>query len=162
MDKFPITKSGLKKLGSELGECKIVKRDEIKKAIEEAREFGDLSENAEYHEAKREQGLNEGKIADLEAKYERRDVIDISSLSGGEVKFGATVTLMDCNTEKEVVYTILGEYEADISKRRVSYLSPIARALIGASVGDFVSYEDPMERENSYQILSIKFVDIEI
>ena len=123
--------------------------------------MGDLSENAEYHAAREQQSFAEGRILELEDKVARAEVIDISKLSGDSVKFGATVNLIDDETEEAVTYIIVGEYEADISKHRISISSPLARALIGKTVGDLVDVTTP-GGTRSYEILSVEFKDFNI
>ena len=125
--------------------------------ISEARAHGDLSENAEYHAAKEAQSLNEGRIAELEDKLSRAEVIDVSKLSGSTIKFGATVTVVDEDTEEEKAYQIVGESEADVKSGRVSLTSPIARALIGKKAGDTVEVKTPGGGK-SYEILKVAFV----
>lgn len=131
MDKIPMTAGGFQALTEELRHRQQVERQRIIQAIAEARAHGDLSENAEYHSAKEQQSLNEGRIAELEDKVSRAEVIDISKLSGSTIKFGATVKLIDDDTEEEKVYQIVGDSEADVKGGKVSISSPIARALIG-------------------------------
>ena len=156
MEKIPMTSAGYKALEEEIKFLKSVERPRIIKAIAEARAHGDLSENAEYHAAKEQQGLNESRVAELEDKISRADVIDVSKLSGDSVKFGATVTLVDEDTEEEVVYQIVGEVEADVKQGRVSVTSPIARALIGKTEGDSVEVNTPGGGK-SYEILNVEF-----
>lgn len=151
-----MTAEGYKSLEDEIKFLKSVERPRIIKAIAEARAHGDLSENAEYHAAKEQQGLNESRVLELEDKISRAEVIDVSKLSGTTVKFGATVTLADEDTDEEVKYQIVGEIEADVKKGRVSITSPIARALIGKSVGDSVEVNTPGGGK-SYEILKIEF-----
>ena len=151
-----MTAEGYRSLEEEIKFLKSVERPRIIKAIAEARAHGDLSENAEYHAAKEQQGLNESRVAELEDKISRAEVIDVSKLSGTTVKFGATVTLADEDTDEEVKYQIVGEIEADVKKGRVSITSPIARALIGKSVGDSVEVNTPGGGK-SYEILKIEF-----
>jgi transcription elongation factor GreA len=151
-----MTAEGYKSLDEEIRFLKSVERPRIIKAIAEARAHGDLSENAEYHAAKEQQGLNESRVLELEDKLSRAEVIDVSKLSGTTVKFGATVTLVDEDTEDEVKYQIVGEMEADVKKGRVGITSPIARALIGKSVGDSVEVNTPGGGK-SYEILKINF-----
>ena len=141
----------------ELKRLKSVERPKIIKAIAEARAHGDLSENAEYHAAKEQQGLNEGRVAELEDRLSRAEVIDIKKLSGETVIFGANVSLIDEDTEDEVVYRIVGEYEADASAGLISISSPIARALIGKSEGDSVEVSTPGGGK-SYEITGISFI----
>jgi len=143
MRRQPITPFGYRKLKAELREFKEVKRPANVRAIEEARAHGDLSENAEYKYAKEEQGKIAGRIQQLETQLALAQVIDPGTLSGERVVFGATVTLFDINSEEDVVYTIVGGAEADISKGRLSIDSPIARALIGREIGDEVSVQTP-------------------
>lgn len=156
MDKFPMTASGHAALEAELKRRQQEERPRIIQAIAEARTHGDLSENAEYHAAKEAQSINEGRIADLEDKLSRAEVIDVSKLSGDTVKFGATVTLTDEDTEEKKKYQIVGENEADVKSGRVSITSPLARALIGKRVGDTVEVNTPGGGK-SYEILKIAF-----
>jgi transcription elongation factor GreA len=137
-DTFPLTPSQMERLKAELDHLKRVERPKISQEIGAARELGDLSENFEYHAAKDRQGMIEAKIRVLEDKASRAQVIDPSKLSGDRVVFGATVSLMDIDTDDEMTYSIVGEYEADISKGEISIASPVARALIGKEVGDEV------------------------
>ena len=156
MEKLPITAAGHAALVEELRRRQQEDRPRIIQMIAEARAHGDLSENAEYHSAKEQQSLNEGRIAELEDKIARADVIDVSKLSGDRVKFGATVTLIDEDTEEEKKYQIVGETEADVKSGRVSITSPIARALIGKTVGDTVEVNTPGGGK-SYEILKVAF-----
>lgn len=156
MDKFPITQQGYEKLEKEIKQLKYVERPAIIEAIATAREFGDLSENAEYHAAREKQGFIEGRILDLEGKFSRAEIIDTSKLSADSVKFGATVKLIDDDTEEESTYHIVGEYEADISKKRISTQSPLAKALIGKSIGDIVEVTTP-KGGKAYEIVEISF-----
>jgi transcription elongation factor GreA len=156
MDKFPMTAAGHLALEDELKRLQQIERPRIIQAIAEARSHGDLSENAEYHSAKEAQSLNEGRIAELEDKLSRAEVIDISKLSGGTIMFGATVTLVDEDTEEEKTYQIVGENEADVRSGRVSITSPTARALIGKKVGDSVEVNTPGGGK-SYEILKVAF-----
>ena len=156
MDKIPMTAGGYAALEAELKRRQQEERPRIIQAIAEARSHGDLSENAEYHAAKENQSLNEGRIAELEDKLSRAEVIDVSKLSGDTVKFGATVTLMDEDTEEEKKYQIVGESEADVKLGKVSISSPIARALISKKVGDTVEVNTPGGGK-SYEILKIAF-----
>jgi transcription elongation factor GreA len=157
MDKVPMTAAGYAALDTELRHRQQTERPRIIQAIAEARSHGDLSENAEYHAAKESQSLNEGRIADLEDKLSRAEVIDVSKLSGSTIKFGATVTLIDEDTEEEKAYMIVGEPEADAKNGRVSIASPIARALIGKKAGDTVEVKTPGGGK-SYEILKVAFV----
>jgi transcription elongation factor GreA len=143
MDKVPMTAEGYNSLMDEVKLLKSVERPRIIRAIEEARAHGDLSENAEYHAAKEAQGWNETRVAELEDKISRADVIDVSKLSGDTVMFGAKVTLIDEDTEAKMVYQIVGDSEADVKKGRLSISSPIARALIGKKKGDSVDVATP-------------------
>src|SRR5213082_3176578 len=143
MEKVPMTSLGYAALEDELKKRQSVERPRIIEHIAEARSHGDLSENAEYHAAKEEQSHNEGRIAELEDKLARADVIDISKLSGDTIKFGATVTLIDEDTDKKQVWKIVGEPEADAKKGRISITSPLARALIGKAKGATVEVVTP-------------------
>jgi len=157
VDKVPMTVAGYAALEAELKRRQQEERPRIIQAISEARSHGDLSENAEYHAAKESQSLNEGRIAELEDKLSRAEVIDVSKLSGATVKFGATVTLIDEDTEEEKVYQIVGEAEADVKSGKVSITSPIARALIGKKVGDSVEVNTPGGGK-SYEVLKVAFI----
>jgi len=156
MEKVPMTIEGFTLLESELQRLKAVERPRIIQAISEARAHGDLSENAEYHAAKEQQGYNEAKVAELEDKLSRADVIDVTKLSGDSVKFGATVQLVDEDTDEKVTYRIVGEYEADVKKGKISITSPIARALIGKKKGDSVEVSTP-KGARAYEILKVGF-----
>ncbi len=157
MEKIPMTGKGFAALEVELKHRQQQERPRIILAIQEARAHGDLSENAEYHSAKEAQSHNEGRIADLEDKISRADIIDISKLSGNTVKFGATVTLLDAETEQKKVYQIVGEVESDVKAGRVSIGSPIARALISKKVGDAVEVNTPGGGK-TYEVIKIAFV----
>ncbi len=157
MDKVPMTVPGYAALEAELKRRQQEERPRIIQAISEARSHGDLSENAEYHAAKESQSLNEGRIAELEDKLSRAEVIDVSKLSGATVKFGATLTLIDEDTEEEKVYQIVGESEADVKSGKVSITSPIARALIGKKVGDTVEVNTPGGGK-SYEVLKVAYI----
>ena len=152
-----MTATGLKSLEDELNQLKNVDRHEIIKHIAEARAHGDLSENAEYHAAKEKQSFIEGRVIELEDMIGRADVIDVTKLSGNTVKFGATITLVDEDTDEKKKYQIVGDHEADIKKGRISISSPIARALIGKSKGDSVEVAAP-GGARSYEILKVEFV----
>ena len=156
MEKVPMTAGGYSALEAELRRLTVEERPRIIQAISDARTHGDLSENAEYHAAKEAQSLNEGRIAEIEDKISRAEVIDVSKLSGDTVMFGAKVKLIDEDTEEEKVYQIVGDVEADVKEGRVSISSPIARALIGKSVGDSVEVTAPGGARN-YEILDIRF-----
>jgi transcription elongation factor GreA len=157
MEKFPITAAGHSALFAEVQRLQQVERPRIIQAIAEARGHGDLSENAEYHAAKEAQSLNEGRIAELEDKLQRAEVIDVSKLSGSTVKFGATVTLVDEDTDEKKVFQLVGESEADVKSGRISITSPTARALIGKKPGDSVEVNTPGGGK-SYEILKVAFV----
>jgi transcription elongation factor GreA len=143
MEKIPMTAAGYAALEKEIKHCQQVERPRIIQHITEARTHGDLSENAEYHAAKEMQSHNEGRIAELEDKLARAEVIDVSKLSGDTVKFGATVTLIDEDTDEKKVWQIVGEPEADAKSGRISITSPLARALIGKSKGAQVEVVTP-------------------
>jgi len=155
MDKIPLTRAGFDKLDAELKHLKSVERPAIIRAISEAREHGDLSENAEYHSAKEKQSFIEGRVKELEGVISLADIIDPSKLSGA-VKFGAHVQLVDEDTDEEKTYQIVGEYEADIENGRLNIKSPIARALIGKDEGDSVEVRTPGGIK-SYEILEIVY-----
>ncbi|WP_306120187.1 MULTISPECIES: transcription elongation factor GreA [unclassified Roseitalea] len=157
MNKVPMTRHGHAQLQEELRWRTHEERPRIIEAIAEARAHGDLSENAEYHAAKEAQGHNEGRISELEGLLSRAEVIDISSMSGEVVKFGATVTLIDEDTEEEKRYQIVGDQEADVKAGKISISSPIARALIGKTVGDSVEVLAP-GGAHSYEIDGVEFV----
>jgi transcription elongation factor GreA len=152
-----MTASGYKALEDEINHLKNVERHEIIKLIAEARAHGDLSENAEYHAAKERQAFIEGRVIELEDKLGRADVIDVSKLSGSTVKFGATITLVDEDTDEERKFQIVGDHEADAKNGRISVSSPIARALIGKAKGDSVEVAAP-GGARSYEILKVEFV----
>lgn len=155
MDKIPLTRAGFDKLDAELKHLKSVERPTIIRAISDAREHGDLSENAEYHSAKEKQSFIEGRVKELEGVISLADVIDVSKLSG-TIKFGASVKLVDEDTDEEKTYQIVGEYEADIESGKLNMKSPLARALIGKDEGDSVEVRTP-GGVRSYEILSIHF-----
>lgn len=154
MDRIPMTPKGHNALIEELKDLKSVERPNIIAAIAEAREHGDLSENAEYHAAKEKQSFIEGRIQELEDKLARAQVIDPKKVAGDTVKFGATVTLMDEETEEESVYQIVGEDEADVAKGKISITSPIARGLIGKEEGDTAEVMAPGGAK-SYEIVTL-------
>lgn len=156
MEKFPMTRAGFSMLEAELKNLKSVERPSVIQAIAEARELGDLKENAEYHSAREKQGFIEGRIKELEGVIGLADVIDPTSLSGA-VKFGATVTLVDEDTDEEKTWQIVGEHEANVEAGLLNIKSPIARALIGKEDGDSVEVRTP-GGQKSYEILEIKFV----
>lgn len=157
MDNVPMTNRGYTLLKDELSRRQRIERPRIIAAISEARAHGDLSENAEYHAAKEEQSHNEGRIMELEDALARAEVIDIVSLASDVVKFGATVLLIDEDTEEEKTYQIVGDLEADVHQGRISISSPISRALIGKSVGDTVEVNAPGGLR-SYEIMDIKYI----
>lgn len=157
MDKHPMTKTGAERLRAELTELKTVKRPAVIAAISEARAHGDLKENAEYHAAREQQGFIEGRIKDIEAKLSHAQVIDVASLSaGGKVVFGATVVLLDLNTNEEKIYQIVGVDEADLKHGKISVTSPVARALIGKIEGDEVALEAP-GGTHEFEILEVRY-----
>ena len=157
MERIPMTAAGYKALEDEVNHLKNVERHEIIKAIAEARAHGDLSENAEYHAAKERQGFIEGRVMELEDQIGRADVIDVSKLSGATVKFGATVTLVDEDTDEKRKYQIVGDVESDVKRGKISLSSPIARALIGKGKGDTVEVSTP-GGTRSYEVLKVEFV----
>jgi transcription elongation factor GreA len=156
MEKIPMTRAGYDVLDDELRTLKSVERPTVIKAIAEAREHGDLSENAEYHAAREKQSFVEGRIKELESILGRAEVIDTARLSGS-VKFGATVTLVDEDTDEERTYQIVGEAEADLERGLLNIRSPLARALIGKDAGDSVEVRTP-GGDKTYEIVSIRFV----
>ncbi len=157
MQKTPMTLAGAEKLRAELQELKTVKRPAIIQAIAEAREHGDLKENAEYHAAREQQGFIEGRIKEIEAKLSNAQIIDVASLdAGGKVVFGATVVLLDLNTDEEKTYQIVGEDEADIKENKISVSSPIARALIGKEEGDEITLQAP-GGTHEFEILEVRY-----
>ena len=151
-----MTAEGYRALDDQLKQLKSVERPNVIAAISEAREHGDLSENAEYHAAKERQGWIEGQIAEIEDKISRAQVIDVSKLSGDQVKFGATVTVVDEDTEEEGTYQIVGEPEAAVKAGKISIASPIARALISKEVGDVVEVNTP-GGVKAYEILKVEW-----
>jgi transcription elongation factor GreA len=157
MERIPMTAWGYKSLETELDTLKNVERPSIIRAIAEARAHGDLSENAEYHAAKERQSFIEGRVIELEDLIGRADVIDVSKLSGAAVKFGATVTLADEDTNEKRKYQIVGDHEADAKRGRISISSPIARALIGKVKGDTVEVAAP-GGARSYEILKVEWI----
>lgn len=156
MEKIPVTPRGYKAMEAELKQLKSVDRPAVIRAIAEAREHGDLSENAEYHAAREQQSHIEGRVKELEGLISLADVIDVTKLKGS-IKFGATVTLLDEDTDQERTYQIVGEPEADIEKGLLNIKSPIARALIGKEQGDSVEVNTPGGGK-SYEILSVKYI----
>jgi len=157
MQKHPMTLKGAEKLRAELSELKTVKRPAVIAAIAEARAHGDLKENAEYHAAREQQGFIEGRIKDIEAKLSHAQVIDVTSLdAGGKVVFGATVVLLDLNTNEEKTYQIVGVDEADLKDGKISVTSPVARALIGKIEGDEVALEAP-GGTHEFEVLEVRY-----
>ena len=156
MDKIPMTAAGYAALESELKQCQQVERPRIIQQITDARSHGDLSENAEYHAAKEAQSLNEGHIAELEDKLARAEVIDVSKLSGDTITFGATVTLIDEDTDKKSIWQIVGEPEADAKKGRISVTSPLARALVGKKKGAQVEVVTPGGAK-AYEVMKVEW-----
>jgi transcription elongation factor GreA len=157
MEKIPMTAAGHAALESELKRRMAVERPRIIELISEARGHGDLSENSEYHAAKEAHGINEGRIAELEDQLSRAEIIDVSKLSGSKtIKFGATVTLVDEDTDEKKKYQIVGDVEADVKEGKISISSPIARALIGKTKGDTVEVAAP-GGAHSYEVLDVKY-----
>ena len=157
IEKIPMTAAGYAALEAEFRRRTSEERPRIIEAIADARSHGDLSENAEYHAAKEQQSHNEGRIAELEDQLSRAEVIDVSKLSGSSIKFGAKVTLVDEDTEEQKMYQIVGDMEADVKEGRISISSPIARALIGKSVGDTVEVTAP-GGSRSYEVVRVSYV----
>ena len=156
MEKIPMTAGGHAALESELKRRVAVERPRIIELIAEARGHGDLSENAEYHAAKEAHGHNEGRILEIEDQLSRAEIIDVTKLSGKTIKFGATVTLVDEDTEQKKKYQIVGDVEADVKEGRISISSPISRALIGKAKGDTVEVAAP-GGARSYEIIDVKY-----
>jgi len=156
MNKVPMTTNGFATLKEELRWRQQEERPRIIEAIAEARGHGDLSENAEYHSAKEAQSLNEGRVGELEDLIARADVIDVTKLSGDKIKFGATVVVVDEDTEEKKTYQIVGDQEADVKSGRISISSPIARALIGKEVGDAIEVNAP-GGARGYEIVELRF-----
>ncbi len=155
-DKMPMTAEGLTNLEDELRHLRSTARPEVIRAIAQAREHGDLSENAEYHAARDRQSFIEGRVGELEDKIARAEVIDVSKLSGKTIKFGAKVTLIDQDTDEKLTYQIVGQDEADVKRGRLAITSPLARALIGKNSGETVEVNTP-KGEKAYEIRRIKF-----
>ena len=156
MEKIPMTTGGYERLVKELKDLKAVERPQVIRAIAEAREHGDLSENAEYHAARERQGFIEGRVAELEDKLSRAEVIDISSLKGSVVRFGATVRIIDEDTDEKTTYQIVGADEADIDSGLLSVISPLARALSGKKKGDAAEVSTP-GGHRFYEIVSVRY-----
>ncbi len=159
-DPIPMTPSGLRRLKEELRHLQGVERGKISREIEVARGHGDLRENSEYHAAKEKQSHVEGRILDLNDWIARAEVIDVRKLKGDRVMFGATVALVDQETDKQVTYRIVGELEADIKRRMISVTSPLARGLIGKQVGDLATVQSPGGRRE-YELVEISFEEPE-
>ena len=158
MSQYPMTAKGANILRAELEELKTVKRPEIVHAIAEAREHGDLKENAEYHAAREQQGFCEGRIQDIEAKLSNAQIIDVSKIANnGKVIFGSTVTILNVETDEEVTYQIVGDDESDIKKNLISINSPIARGLIGKSLDDEISITTP-GGVIDYEIIKVEYI----
>ena len=158
MSKVPLTRRGETKLREELADLKGVRRPAVIQAIAEAREHGDLKENAEYHAAREEQGFIEGRIKEIEGKLSNAQVIDVTQIAAdGKVVFGSTVKLLDLDSDDEIVYQIVGDDEADLKAGRISVSSPVARALIGKHEGDEVGVETP-GGTREYEILEVRYV----
>jgi len=156
MSKIPITKPGYEQLEQEHKRLKFVERPAVLEQLQTAREHGDLKENAEYHAAREKQSFNEGRIQELENIIANAEIIDVSKMGGSKVLFGATVKIADCSTDEERTYQIVGEYEADIKKAKISNTSPIARALIGKEEGDTVKVTTPGGLKE-YEVLKVSF-----
>ncbi len=156
MDQIPVTKNGYDELVKELNQLKTVARPEVIEAIAVAREHGDLKENAEYHAAKEQQSFIEGRILELESVTGRAQIIDPTTLSGDVVKFSATVTIVNEETDEEETYQIVGDYESDMEKGKLSISAPVARALIGKSEGDSVTVKTPKGTQD-YEILKVEY-----
>ena len=156
MERIPMTVEGFERLEVELQRLKSEERPRIIAAIAEARAHGDLSENAEYHAAKEQQGMNEARVAELEDKMSRAEVVDPATLSGDTIKFGATVSLEDEDSGDEVKYKIVGDLEANVKDGKISISSPIARALIGKAIGDSVEVTTP-KGSKSYEVLNVEW-----
>ena len=157
MQAYLITKPGFEKMESELKQLKQVERPNIIKAIAEAREHGDLSENAEYHAAKEQQSFIEGRILELEYKLTRAEIIDTSSIKSDKILFGATIDLIDEKTNKKLTYKIVGVDETDVEKSLISVSSPVARSLMGKMIGDIAVVNTPGGK-TTYEILNIKYI----
>ena len=158
MNKVPLTTRGEKKLREELSELKSVQRPRVIQAIADAREHGDLKENAEYHAAREQQSFIEGRVKEIEAKLSNAQVIDVTRLAAtGKVVFGATVKLMDLDSDEEITYQIVGDDESDLKAKRISFGSPVAKALIGKLAGDEVGVNTP-SGVHEYEILEVQYI----
>ena len=156
VERFPISREGMNKLELELKNLRNVERVNVIKSIAEARAHGDLSENAEYHAAREKQGFIEAKIFELEDKISRAEIIDIAQVRGEEIKYGASIKLFDEDKDNEIVYKIVSEYEADVSKGLISITSPLAKALIGKKVKESLEFSTPKGMKY-YQIISVDY-----
>jgi len=156
MEKIPMTAVGFERLEKELKQLKNVERPLVITAIAEAREHGDLKENAEYHAAKEKQSFIEGRLAELEAVTSRAEIIDVKALAGDTIKFGATVTLIDEETEEEITYQLVGDYEADINRKLISVSAPIGKALIGKKKGSSAEVFTP-KGTRFYEVVTIEY-----
>ena len=156
MERIPMTLEGYQRLEIELKHLKTVERPAVIRSIAEARDHGDISENAEYHAARERQSFIEGRVAELEDKIARAEVIDVSKLSGKAIKFGAKVTLADIDTDDETTYQIVGAEEANVENGKLSVTSPLARALIGKQTGDTIEVTTP-GGSKAYEIIRVRF-----
>lgn len=156
MEKIPMTAAGFQRLEKELRQLKQVERPAVIEAIAEARAHGDLKENAEYHAAKEKQSFIEGRLQELEAVVSRAEIIDVAALSGETIKFGATVTVVDEDSEEEITYQLVGDYEADINRQLISISAPIGRALIGKKQGSNIEVITP-KGTRFYEVLAVEF-----
>ncbi|HSE79953.1 MAG TPA: transcription elongation factor GreA [Alphaproteobacteria bacterium] len=156
MDRIPMTRPGYERLEAELKHLKTIERPAVIRSIAEARDHGDLSENAEYHAARERQSFIEGRVAELEDKIARAEVIDVSKLSGKVIKFGAKVTLADVDTDEKSTYQIVGPEEAAVESGKLSITSPLARALIGKQTGDSIEVTTP-RGSKAYEIIRVRF-----
>ena len=157
MDKFPLTKKGFLRLEQELKDLKGIERPNIIAAIAEARSHGDLSENAEYSAAKEKQSCIEGRIQELEAVVSRAQIIDPTEVKSNVIRFGATVSVVDVDSDVENSYQIVGDYEADINENKISLSSPLAKALIGKEVGDEIEYTAPGGKK-TFEVLEVSYI----
>ncbi len=157
MDKFPLTKKGFLRLEQELKDLKGIERPNIIAAIAEARSHGDLSENAEYSAAKEKQSFIEGRIQELEAVVSRAQIIDPTEVKSNVIRFGATVSVVDVDSDVENSYQIVGDYEADINENKISLSSPLAKALIGKEVGDEIEYVAPGGKK-TFEVLEVAYI----
>ncbi len=157
MDRYPLTTQGFARLEAELKQLKNVERPAVVSAIAEAREHGDLKENAEYHAARDKQSFIEGRVKELEAVISRAEVIDPKDMKGDTIKFGATIKLVDEESEENVTYQIVGEYEASLEQGRIANTAPIARALMGKKAGDNVEVKTP-KGTRYYEVLSVSYI----